>query len=71
MKLNRIKYTAALITLVVFSLLTVALPFLTVYWYIIKWATKLDVFMLILLELLFIITVRSLYIYIKERRYND
>lgn len=71
MKLNRIKYGVALIFLIIFSLLTVALPFLTVYWYKINWATKFDIVMLILLEILFVNSTCTLYRYIKERKYND
>ncbi|MCM1215936.1 MAG: hypothetical protein NC548_15625 [Lachnospiraceae bacterium] len=71
MKLNKIKYTVALITLIIFSLLTISLPFLTIYWYIIKWATKFDVIMLILLEFLFGYSAVNVYGYIKDRRYNE
>lgn len=71
MKPNKIKYIIALSTLILFSLLTISLPFLTIYWYIIKWATRLDIFMLILLEFLFVNSICILYRYIKERRYNE
>lgn len=71
MKLNKIKYIFALISLIVFSIFTISLPFLTVYWYTIKWATKFDIVMLILLEILFINSLINLYKYLKERRYNE
>lgn len=71
MKLNKIKYIFVLSFFIIFSLLTISLPFLTVYWYIIKWTTKFDIIMLILLEILFINSLINLYKYLKERRYNE